>query len=432
MRYRLSLRLRFTLASMALVCGITAVCAAAVYSGQEVLEDQLLLELMQREVDEYARAYRLDPAQSPPRSTQLRSYIVGPDDRDGLPRELRSVPAGIQHDVVIAGRNYQVANFTLEDKRFYLTYDITLVEEREAWLRLALILGVVFATGLSGVLGWRLSRVVMAPVTRLADEIKRMDPEHPQPGFARRFPDFEVGRIARAFDHHLERLAEFIVRERAFTEDVSHELRTPVTVINIAAERLTAEATLPAPLRPVMERVARAGRQMQVVTQALLYMARESEPVEHAVEAVPLAQVVEESMGNQRPMIADRPVELRLDRRGGATPTVPRGLAAIVIDNLLHNAIGATASGLIELTLDGERLTVRDNGAGIAAEVLPRIFERGFRGRHSAGFGLGLHIVKRICDRQGWSIEVVSEAGQGASFSVTFRPRSKRLDEILT
>jgi signal transduction histidine kinase len=420
MRYRLSLRLRFTLASMALVCGITAVCAAAVYSGQEVLEDQLLLELMQREVDEYARAYRLDPSQSPPRSTQLRSYIVGPDDQNGLPQELRAVPPGIQHDVVIDGRNYQVANFTLEDRRFYLTYDITLVETREAWLQVALILGVVFATALSGVLGWRLSRVVMAPVTRLADEIKRMDPEHPRSGFARRFPDFEVGRIAGAFDYYLERLAEFMVRERAFTADVSHELRTPITVINIAAERLAAEAALPATLRPVVERVTRAGRQMQVVTQALLYMARESEPVEHAVEAVPLAQVVEESLGNQRPLVADRPVELKLDCGAGATPAVPRGLAAIVVDNLLHNAISATASGPIELTLDGERLTLRDSGAGIAADALPRIFERGFRGRHSAGLGLGLHIVKRICDRQGWSIEVASRPGQGAEFTVTF------------
>lgn len=420
MRHRLSLRLRFTLASMALVSGITALCSLAVYTGQEVLEDQLLLDLMQREVDEYARAYRLDPNQSPPRSTQLRSYIVNPGESNGLPQDLRGIPPGIHHDIVMDGRNYQVANFTLEDKRFYLTYDITLVEEREAWLRLVLILGVLFATSLSGALGWRLSRVVMAPVTRLADQIKRMDPERPQSGFARRFPDFEVGVIAHAFDYYLERLAEFIVRERAFTEDASHELRTPITVINLAAERLESDAALPAALRPVVERVARAGRQMQAVTQALLYMARESEPVEHAMEVAPLAQVVEASLEAQRHLVAGKPVELKLDRGSGATPAVPRGLAAIVVDNLLHNAISATASGSVELALDGERLTVRDSGAGIAADELPQIFQRRFRGRHSAGFGLGLHIVKRICDRQGWHVEVASAPGRGATFTVRF------------
>jgi signal transduction histidine kinase len=420
MRHRLSLRLRFTLASMALVLGITSVFAIAVYTAQEVLEDQLLLDLMQREVDEYARDYRLDPSQSPPRSTQLRSYIVSPGDPNGLPLGLRGVPPGIHHDIVIDGRNYQVANFTLEDKRFYLTYDITLVEEREAWLRLVLILGVLFATGLSGAAGWRLSRVVMAPVTRLADEIKRMDPERPQSGVAQRFPDFEVGAIARAFDYYLGRLAEFIVRERAFTEDASHELRTPITVINLAAERLEADAALPATLRPVVERVARAGKQMQAVTQALLYMARESEPVDHAMETAPLAQVVEESLEAQRHLAAGKPLELKLERGGGASPAVPRGLAAIVTDNLLHNAISATAAGSVALVLEGGRLTVRDSGAGIAAEELPQIFQRRFRGRHSAGFGLGLHIVKRICDRQGWSIEVASTPGQGSAFTVTF------------
>jgi signal transduction histidine kinase len=279
---------------------------------------------------------------------------------------------------------------------------------------------VLFATGLSGALGWRLSRVVMAPVTRLASEIKRMDPERPQAGFSQRFPDFEVGVIARAFDYYLERLAEFFVRERAFTEDASHELRTPITVINIATERLESDAALPAALRPVVERVARAGRQMQAVTQALLYMARESEPVEHAMDAAPLAQVVEESLESQRHLAAGKPVELRLDRGGGASPAVPRGLAAIVVDNLLQNAISATAAGRVELTLDGERLAVRDSGAGIAAEELPQIFQRRFRGRRSAGFGLGLHIVKRICDRQGWRIEVDSTPGQGAAFTVTF------------
>jgi len=421
MRYRLSLRARFTLASMALVSGITALSAFAVYGSQEILEDQLLLDLMQREVDEYARAYRLDPSQSPPRSTQLRSYIVDPAEANGLPAALQEVPPGIHHDIVIDGLNYQVANFTLEDKRFYLTYDITLVEEREAALRLILALGVLFATALAGALGWRLSSVVMAPVTRLAEEVKHMDPEKPGSGFAGRFPDFEVGVIARAFDYYLERLSEFIVRERAFTEDASHELRTPIAVVRTAAERLASDPALPAAARPVVERLARAGRQMESITQALLFMAREAEPIEHAVEAAPLARVVEDVLEAQRTLVEGKPVALKLSL-GGVAPAVPRGLAAMVVGNLLQNAIGNTAAGAVDVGLDGARLTVRDTGGGIPADELPHIFERRFRGRHSAGagVGLGLHIVKRICERQGWPIEVDSVAGQGSTFTVTF------------
>jgi signal transduction histidine kinase len=420
MRHRLSLQLRFTLASMALVSGITALCAIAVYTGQEVLEDELLLELMQREVAEYARAYHLDPSNPPPRSTQLHSYIIDPADTNGLPPELEAVPPGIHHDIVIGNRNYQVANFTLEDKRFYLTYDITLVEEREAWLRYALIASVLAAMGLAGAVGWRLSRVVIAPVTRLADGIKQLDPERPVAGFAQRFPDFEVGAIARAFDHYLQRLADFVVRERSFTEDTSHELRTPITVINTAAERLATDPALPDALRPVVDRIDRAGREMRAITQALLFMARESEPVEHATEAAPLAAIVEETVQAHRRLLAGNPVELRLAVGSAAVPDVPHGLAAIVVRNLLENAIANTTAGAIELTLNGARLAVRDTGAGIPADELPRVFERRFRGRHSSGLGLGLHIVKRICDRQGWRIDAQSSPGQGATFTVTF------------
>ena len=423
MHYRFSLRLRFTLACTLLVSGITALCAIAIYVGQERLEDELLLEVMQREVDEYARVYRLDPSQSPPRSSQLRSYIVDADDTSGLPPEFRDVPPGIHHDIVMNDRNYQVANFTLEDKRFYLTYDITLVEERAAWIELASLVSVLFATGLAGVLGWRLSRVVISPVTRLADEIKQLDPEQPTPGFSQRFPDFEVGVISSAFDYYLKRLAEFIVRERAFTEDASHELRTPIAVVNTAAERLAGDPVLPGTLRPVVERIERAGRQMQATIQALLFLARETEPAEQAMEAAPLARLVEEAVESQRHLVAGKPVELKLTLGAAGTPALPRGLVAIIVSNLLHNAISNTASGTVALSLDGARLVVRDSGEGIPADELPHVFERRFRGKRSSssdGSGLGLHIVKRICERQGWCIEAVSAPGQGAAFTVVF------------
>lgn len=415
-----SLRLRFTLACVLLILGITATYGLGVYIEQERVEDELLLELMQREVDEYARLYRMDPAQPPPRSSQLHSYIVGPADSNGLPEELRDVPAGIHHDIVISGRNYQVANFTLGDKRFYLTYDITAVEQREAGLELVLIVGVLFATGLAGVLGWRLSRVVIAPVTRLADEIMRLDPEQPTPGFTQRFPDFEVGVIARAFDYYLKRLAEFVVRERAFTEEASHELRTPIAVVNTAAERLSADSVLPTVLRPVVERIARAGRQMQATTQALLFMARESEPAAQDMESAPLSRIVEETMEAQRHLLTGKPVELKLTLRAGAAVLVPRGLAAIIVSNLLHNSISITSAGVVEVMLEGARLVVRDSGDGIPADELPHIFERRFRGKRSDGLGLGLHIVKRICERQNWRIDADSPPGQGATFTVMF------------
>lgn len=411
MRPRPSLRLRFTLACMGLVLVICSLSALAVYVSQEYVEDQLLLELMQREVEEYAYEYRKNPNEIPPRSSELRSYVVDPADMDRLPAGLRDIPPGIWHDVLIDGRNYQVANFTLQDKRFYLTYDITPVEEREYWLAVCLVLGVLLATTLAGAVGWRLSRVVHAPVARLAADIEALDPGRPAAALAPRFPDVELGIIAAAFDDHLRRLAEFIERERAFTEDASHELRTPIAVIATAAERLTGDAALPEALRPAVERIARATRQMQATTQALLLMAREGQPAEDAL--VPLRQAAAE-------VVAAQPGPPPVARLGAPGPDVPRALATIVIGNLLGNAVQHAGAAEVEVVQDGARVTVRDGGAGIPPEELTQLFERGYRSGRSAGFGLGLHIVKRICDRQGWRIDAHSAPGQGAAFSVTF------------
>jgi signal transduction histidine kinase len=80
------------------------------------------------------------------------------------------------------------------------------------------------------------------------------------------------------------------------------------------------------------------------------------------------------------------------------------GIAASVVSNLVGNAIHHTQHGGVEVRLERGRLTVLDTGSGIPAEDLSRVFERRYRGTHSSGHGLGLYIVKRICDQLGWTV----------------------------
>lgn len=416
--YRQSLRWRFTVAAMLLVTTITGLLAVIIHLGHEQVEDHLLESLMQREVDEYTRMYRIDHDQPPPRSSLLHSYIVEPGKMDGLPPELSAVTPGIHHDILIDGRNYQVANFTLEDKRFYLMYDITQVEARAAWMIWLLVLSVAGAGAAAGVIGWRLSSTVISPVTRLAGQIGGMDPQKAQPDFERRFPGFEVGALARAFDTYLKRIGQFISRERAFTEDASHELRTPVAVIGTAAERLISDPALPAPLLPAVQRMQRASRQMQASIQALLYMAREHEPEAAALEQAPLREVAEQALEAHRHMVAGKPLNLSAELDHADERLIPRGLGLIVMGNLLQNAINHCASGEIRISLTPEGFSVADTGPGLAEAELARIFERHYRGPNSSGQGLGLDIVKRVCERMNWSIAASSIPGRGTTFSV--------------
>jgi signal transduction histidine kinase len=96
----------------------------------------------------------------------------------------------------------------------------------------------------------------------------------------------------------------------------------------------------------------------------------------------------------------------------------------MVIGNLLRNAFAYTDRGKIRVLLDGGSLTVTDTGIGIDAKDLPRVFERYYHSQRSHGAGIGLSLVKRICERYGWTITIDSEPGFGTASHLEFAPKS--------
>jgi signal transduction histidine kinase len=104
---------------------------------------------------------------------------------------------------------------------------------------------------------------------------------------------------------------------------------------------------------------------------------------------------------------------------GPARLVAPPGAARIVFGNLLQNALLADPAGEIVVTVAPGRVTVEDRGPGLKPEVLPRVFEPGFRGREG-GSGMGLYIARAIADRYGWSLSMQNREGGGARAQWTF------------
>jgi signal transduction histidine kinase len=106
---------------------------------------------------------------------------------------------------------------------------------------------------------------------------------------------------------------------------------------------------------------------------------------------------------------------------------------AVMLGNLIRNTILYTDEGDIEIIIDDSEITISDSGPGIPPSKLKRIFEpfdRPDMDENVADYGIGLTIVKRLCDRFGWQINVASFADQGSRFIITFASadgeRSKR------
>jgi signal transduction histidine kinase len=286
----------------------------------------------------------------------------------------------------------------------------------------------VMAVAVAGAVGYMTARSALRPLDHVTDtalQITRAD------DLSRRItlqspPTGEVGRLTLAFNETLERLESLFETQRRFLADVSHELRTPLTAIrgNIDLIRHMGEAD-PASLDAITSEVDRMTR----LVRDLLFLAQaETGKLPLAQEIVELDTLMLEVF-QQAKILANDQIKVSLGREDQARVLGDRDRLKQVLLNLVANAIDHTPSGgKVDLSLTCEdewaRVIVSDTGPGIPQEDIPIIFERFQRLDRSGkplgskGAGLGLSIAFWITRIHGGRIEVTSEVGQGAEFSV--------------
>jgi signal transduction histidine kinase/PAS domain-containing protein len=218
-----------------------------------------------------------------------------------------------------------------------------------------------------------------------------------------------------------------------FMSIASHELKTPLTPLSLKLQGLARElARHPdAVPRRVVESYLEVGtRQVKKLAELvgdLLDVSRiAAGRLTLELEDVDLAALIREVMARYEPQAAR--VGTTLHFEGGEGPLTGRWdrlRLEQVVTNLVDNAVkygsGKPVHVRLEATEAGARMTVRDEGIGIAPEHLPRLFgrfERAVSERHYGGLGLGLYITRTLVEAQGGQVRVASEHGQGSTFTV--------------
>jgi signal transduction histidine kinase len=219
---------------------------------------------------------------------------------------------------------------------------------------------------------------------------------------------------------------------RDFVANVSHELRTPLTVIGGFAETLVSDDV------PQLQRVqfaeairSNADRMRRIVDDLLDLSRIESGGWRPIPEVVDVRAIAEEVLDAARRNSRDKGVAFALELVDDA-PTLFADSTALqqILENLVSNASrhtpdGGTVTIFTRSAAEGTWLGVRDTGMGIAAEHLPRIFERFYRvdtarSREGGGTGLGLAIVKHLAEAHGGRVRAESRLGQGTTIAVRF------------
>lgn len=410
-----SLRLRITLAMLALSAVGSSIFAISVYIAAERLERSVLNRQAMAEFETLVTRTRSEPELTTVRSGMLVGY-VGRDNPD-LPDELAVLPPGGYHAVTVADKAYQVYVGEESGRRIYVGYDITEWEALEQPVINILVAGVILGMVLAVALGFWISRQVISPVTALSTRLRTLDPRERSVRLA---PDFdgEVSAIAESFDRYMERLDGFVEREQLFTSAAAHELRTPLAVIQGATEVLAEQPNLPAAAARATARLQRAVRDMREFIEALLFLSREERRDDAERARCELRRIVVQLGDDYRALAGEKPVAIEVMARDEVWLDAPPALPAIVVSNLLRNALEHTASGTIRIVLDGKTLRIEDTGEGIEADAQAALFTRGFTTKTRGG--MGLHLTKRICDRFGWRVAIASTPGRGTTATVEF------------
>jgi two-component system, OmpR family, sensor histidine kinase TctE len=234
----------------------------------------------------------------------------------------------------------------------------------------------------------------------------------------------EIRPLVDALNSHMERLRQQLVRQKRFLETAAHQLRTPLTIMKTqigVARRTYDMAEGGAALAGIDENLTAMSR----LTNQLLTLGRvDSDRASLRSGRVDLAAVARDAVADAAPRALDRGVDLVLQADRRCEVTASPALAREMINNLIDNAIqyagtGATATVSVRGDSHAAVLAVDDNGAGVAAEELPELFDRFRRGRNAstAGSGLGLSIVAEIAKMFDGTVELAAPSG-GKGFRV--------------
>jgi two-component system OmpR family sensor kinase len=292
-------------------------------------------------------------------------------------------------------------------------------EEVESTIRVAaaVMAGILMvATAAAWFVAGRLLRPIRQ-LTEAAEAITETDLE-------RRIPvlgNDEIARLAHRFNAMLDRLAGAFAIQRSFVDDAGHELRTPITVIRGYLELMGPD---PAERAETVAIVTDELDRMSRIVEDLLILAKAEQPDFLVSEVVEVADFTTDVIVKAR-ALTDR--EWHMDACASGEIAADRQRLTQAMLNLARNAHEHTPPdaevAIGSAWADGSiRLWVRDRGRGIPPSDQERIFERFARGPEgrgrSDGAGLGLAIVRSIAEAHGGRVELVSQPGAGATFTI--------------
>jgi two-component system sensor histidine kinase BaeS len=285
----------------------------------------------------------------------------------------------------------------------------------------SLVIAGLGGAALAALLSYLLARRLLAPIDQLAKATRRVAAGHSDVAVPVQGED-ELAELGRSFNAMSSELGRAREAQRSFLESVSHELKTPLTSIRGYAEALEEGAVSPAEGGRVVSAEADRLERLVLDLLDLARFGRAGFAVEH--RRIDLGAVGAVAVKRHLPRARELGVDLRSAGDNGAWGVGDEGRLLQATSNLVENALRLTpAGGSVEVRACPGSISVRDTGPGLAAEDLPRAFDRfylhdRYRSERAVGSGLGLAIVKELTVAMGGEVFAAGSPRGGAEFTI--------------
>lgn len=400
-----------------------------VYAAAQILENVLVREALDGEAEHYWTLFRANPQQALPNTNNMLGFLARDGDTSGIPSALADAQPGYGrikwHDNVES--IVHVSDF--DGHRLYLAFDQVHVSNLALLFGIAPLSAVLVIIYLLIWIGFIRTHRAISPLVQLAHGLEKFDFSRDRAsavdlGSLLETADGEASVLIQAFQSFTNRVDAMIQRERNFTRNASHELRTPVTVLRANLELLRARPHSDEQRLQIQARMERTVRDMEALLETLLLLARESESSLHW-GPVSINELLAYQLEQEARAKAQEGVSYRIIAHCDLQTSAPEKVLAIVFANLLRNAFSYTEQGEVRVEILPHAVAIQDTGCGMTETDLQRAFEPFYRGQRasSEGYGLGLAIVYRLCQRFGWRLEADSELNAGTRVTIHF-PKS--------
>ncbi|MBS4175257.1 sensor histidine kinase [Bacillus sp. FJAT-49736] len=227
------------------------------------------------------------------------------------------------------------------------------------------------------------------------------------------------------YEKELERLKKEQKEWNEYIATWVHEIKTPISVSKMIFETETISESLEEEMWKIEH----------LVDQSLYYARASDFNKDYLIQEINVEQIIKEAIKDNRKVFLSKKIKLELHLSAMEVLSDKKGLR-FIMDQILSNSLKYTPSGgkiLIEIPKDERRIIIRDNGIGIPAEDIPRIFEKGFTGNNGRQFaastGMGLYLAKKIASKLGHQLTVHSIEGSYTELSIQFSKNVELLKE---